>query len=77
MLKQRHTITVERRERIPCEGGFTSRRAGDDSVEIELVIDVDAIARQLGHKASGSRSGRSGLAGGKITAKVISRTAKD
>ena len=59
---QRHGVT-----------GFTTRTAGYETFDVELDIDLDAIADYLGHRAAENSSSKSIALHGDIKVRVINR----
>lgn len=58
--------------------GQTSRswdhpQIGIERGEVEIFVDIEALASLLGHRALKSKSGKSLLHGGIVTVRVISR----
>lgn len=65
-------ITVERRKRVPATTGvgFTTVPDGKVDVLVELAVDVNALAVQLGSKAWRSKGKRSAIGSGMVVARV-------
>lgn len=77
-MKQRFTIQVERFEKIPVAPparGFTSRSLGFFEETVELEIDVERIARILGRKAVGNKSGKAVDLNGDVVVRHIRKKA--
>lgn len=82
MSKQSFTLKALRRDigkRVDTfdgagvKNGWTTKPDGYELGDIELVIDVDQLARVLGAKAMKNTGGRSSIAWGLVVAKVTKR----
>lgn len=53
--------------------GFTTVPDGHELADIELVVDLEALARRIGIRAMRSKAGKSSMAYGLIKARVTRR----
>lgn len=64
-------VTFEQREKVPTEFGYTSRSLGQVTHEVAVVIDVQAIADQLGRKAYESKGKRASVSHGAVVVRAL------
>ena len=67
-------IARDLRKRVPLSGageGFTTVADGREIAEIEVIVDLAQIARDLGPRAMANRSGRSRYMGGAVIVNVL------
>lgn len=80
-MSQKHTYTLKglrrecfRKEAVPAQGnhgeGMRTVPDGHETADIELTVDVEALARRLGIKAMKNKGGRATIAWGLIVVKV-------
>lgn len=63
------------RKRVPLENGngFTTVLDGHEFVDVEVVVDMEAIARRLGSRAAASKRDRSTALNGAVVVNVLRR----
>jgi hypothetical protein len=64
------TVTLRRWEKRRHEGGRPDERFVRVRADLEVVIDMEGLFRELADKALGSKYGKVSVCGGLITAKV-------
>jgi hypothetical protein len=74
--EMRRVAVVKRNRKIieltePGVSGYTTEPLPDTTEAVEITIDWDALAKLLGGKAIGTKSGKSVIWGGVIVAKHI------
>ncbi len=69
------TIRQDLTERVPTASGqgYTTRRVGEEEVDLILEIDPAAVRRRLGRRAASSARGRAWAAGNAFLVRVTNR----
>jgi hypothetical protein len=67
-----YTVKVERRRRIPLDGGgFTTEHAGWATYHVAVQVDAAGLAQALGERAVRSKGKRATAVGGLVVVEVL------
>jgi hypothetical protein len=65
-------VTFEQREKVPMPHGYSMRNIGPVTHKVAVIVDIEAIAKQLARKAYESKGKRATMAKGAIVVRPMS-----